>query len=478
MLNFYWLFFFIVNLLVATGAAWHALLHKRNPRAALGWIAVCLMFPPIGPICYYLFGINRILTRAKKLEAESPFKFADPFLPIRLDDGTFAEDCRLPSEFVDINRVSDSVSDNQIVCGNHIELLHNGEMAYPEMLAAINNATESVYLATFIFEANSTGKLFIDALEGAVKRGCDVKVLLDGIGELYYFPLAGLQLKKKKIRVAKFLPPRLFPPSIHINLRNHRKILVTDHKIAFTGGMNIGDRHNALNSSNPSRVIDLHFKLTGPVVNHLEKVFIEDWRFATGDDIAAPDFTTRTCGNTICRVIKEGPNEDFDKLASILIGCVASAKRNVSIMTPYFLPSRELISALQGAALRGVEVNVILPEKNNLPYVDWASRNMHWEILNRGAKIFFQPAPFVHTKLFIIDNGYAQIGSANIDARSLRLNFEVAVEIYDRQVVHNLMVHFRKSMECSKEITLAEADSRPLMIKTRDAVAWLFSHYL
>ncbi len=280
------------------------------------------------------------------------------------------------------------------------------------------------------------------------------------------------------MNVARFLPPRLLLPPIHINLRNHRKILVADGQVGFTGGMNIGDRHLADNINNPRRSIDMHFRLRGPVVAQLEQTFLEDWAFCTDEKVEPTRAFPLESGSAVCRVISDGPNEDMDNLATILIGAISSARERVLIMTPYFLPSPEMISALQTAALRGVQVHVVLPSKNNLPYIKWAGTNMLAPLLIRGVKIFYQPPPFVHTKLFVIDEQYAQIGTANIDPRSLRLNFELAVEIYDLQVANILSTHIEHQIRQSEQVTLESVLHRPFIIKVRDALMWLFSSYL
>ncbi|MFH1491707.1 MAG: phospholipase D-like domain-containing protein, partial [Pseudomonadota bacterium] len=375
-------------------------------------------------------------------------------------------------------RISGAVTNRPLVDGNHIDILHNGEQAYPAMLDAVESARKFLFMSTYIFETNRSGRRFIEALSRAARRGVDVRVLIDGVGEFYAIPRAGTLLKKRGVRVARFLPPRLFPPAVHINLRNHRKLLVSDGRTGFIGGMNIGDRHLAADSSNPSRVVDIHFQLTGPVVAQIEEVFMADWGFATGQygpPRSAPDMAG---DGAICRTITEGPNEDLNKLLSILTGAIATALRKISIMTPYFLPSREMVSALQTAALRGVEVSVILPAKNNLPFVHWATRKMLWEFLERGVRIYYQPPPFVHSKLFIVDDRYALIGSANMDPRSLRLNFELAVEVYDAVFSEALAAHFESSRRRSREISLEEVDGRPTLVRARDALAWLFSPYL
>jgi cardiolipin synthase len=263
-----------------------------------------------------------------------------------------------------------------------------------------------------------------------------------------------------------------------INLRNHRKILVVDGSEGYAGGMNIGDRYLTTNVRNRERVTDVHFKFTGPVVSQMEEIFLEDWGFCTGEYIQSLPQIPAADGGAVCRAIADGPNEDLDKLATILLGGIVAAQQEILIMTPYFLPSREMISALQVAALRGVTVHIILPARNNLPFVHWATRNMLWQLLRHKIRIYYQPPPFAHTKLLVIDRRYGLVGSANIDPRSLRLNFEFAVEICDERFGATLAAYFEEIRKQSRETSLAEMDKRPLPIRIRDALAWLFSPYL
>lgn len=470
-----------LGIFLSLTTAGHALLNQRIPSSALGWVAVCLIFPFAGPVLYFLFGINRVKTRAMKLGDKR--QAAKIGLSDTGGDATrlatvSCAGLNLPRSYVQVARISDTVSNFPMVAGNRIEPLHNGEAAYPAMLNAIDNASRSVYLTSYIFDTSGTGKKFIDALGRATDRGVDVRVIIDGFGELYSFTRASKLLKKKGVQVTRFLPPRLLLPPIHINLRNHRKILTVDGHTGFTGGMNIGDRHLAENIRNPSRSIDMHFRLSGPVVMQLEQTFIEDWAFCTGEQIDPTRSLPVKSGTAVCRVISDGPDEDMNNLSTILIGAISSARERILIMTPYFLPSPEMISALQTAALRGVRVNVVLPFKNNLPYIKWAGTNMLPDLLFRGVHIFYQPPPFVHTKLFVMDEQYAQIGSANLDPRSLRLNFELTVEIYDRNVATQLAAHIEEQLRKSTPVTLESVRNRPFIIKMRDAVVWLFSSYL
>ncbi|MCF8061891.1 MAG: cardiolipin synthase [Deltaproteobacteria bacterium] len=474
--HFHWIIGILHAALVVVTAG-HALLYKRDPRASWGWIAVIIIFPLLGPLLYLLLGINRVQTQAKKLTRRLPFLFLFTRDQTAVP-ATVRPEKDLAERFGALARISDQVTRRPLLYGTRIELLQNGEEAYPAMLEAVEQAEKTVYHATYILESNKTGRRFIDALARALDRGVQVRVLLDGIGELYSIPRSGRLLAKRGIRVARFLPPTLIPPSFHVNLRNHRKILTVDGRIAFLGGMNIGDRHLAADAGKASRVKDIHFRAAGPVVQQVEEVFCGDWRFVTGEELAGTPQDLERAGDAVCRTIVDGPDEDLDKLAMILAGAVSAARTQVIIMTPYFLPSREMIGALQTAALRGVEIHVILPEKNNLPFVHWATRNMLWELLQRGIRVFYQPPPFVHSKLFVVDGMYAQVGSANLDPRSLRLNFELALEVFDQEWAGRMAGFAESCRRRSREVDLEEVDGRPLPVKVRDSLAWLFSPYL
>ncbi|MFW6323664.1 MAG: cardiolipin synthase [Desulfovibrionales bacterium] len=473
---FDWLTLILAVLISGAGAA-HALLNKRDPRAALGWIVVCLLFPPVGAFLYFLFGINRVRTQARKLSPMHPADLKSGITDTEQILSSWNSSSEINAAFAPVSRLSASVSKRPLLPGNQVRVLANGEQVFPAMLDAIKQASHKVYLSTYIFETNRTGKEFIQELALARKRGVDVRVLLDGIGELYSFPRVSWLLQKESIPVGKFLPPKLFPPSVHINLRNHRKLLVVDGQRGFTGGINIGDRH-LVDLDKPGRVQDLHFMFSGPIVLEMEQVFLADWGVSTGEYESALSNVSSKIGQSQCRVLVDGPDEDLDKLAMVLVGAVSAARARIKIMTPYFLPSRELIGALQAASLRGVEVTIILPEKNNLPYVKWASNNMLWELLKEDVRIFFQPPPFNHSKLFLIDDFYTLVGSANLDPRSLRLNFEVAVEVFDPELAAKLDVHFQTILSRSRQTSLSEMDGRSLPVRLRDSVCWLFMPYL
>jgi cardiolipin synthase len=374
-------------------------------------------------------------------------------------------------------RIGEAMAGRPLVAGNRIEPLVNGEEAYPAMLQAIESAKEHICLASYIFDGGTAGKQFVAALVGAQTRGVEVRVLVDGFADFWYRPSAAQMLQDLGVTVARFLPPRLMPPMLHVNLRNHRKLLSVDGEVAFTGGMNIADRHYVANRGRHGTA-DLHFRITGPVVQQFEQAFADDWRFAAGKRVKLTPARESHVGNAVCRVITDGPNLDMAALVMVLLGALATAHKRVLIMTPYFLPPPELMGALQSAALRGVEVAIVLPEHSNHPPVDWATRNLLWQLLQRQVRVHYAPAPFAHTKLFIVDDYYAQIGSANMDERSLRLNFEMVLEVFDPTFVARLAAHFEDARTRSREVSLAELHGRTLPVKTRDALCWLFSAYL
>lgn len=458
------------QLVLAPLAVGHALLKKRDPRSALGWIGLIIVFPLVGAALYGLFGINRVRTRARLIrqqQGEEPDAACDvpPGSPL------------VKASLSELARISDAISDRPLVKGNAVEMLENGEAAYPAMLEAIDQARHCVFLMSYIMNADEVGHAFVEALSRAVKRGVEVKVLVDGMGELYSSRRISVLLNRAGVETVRFLPPRLFPPAIHLNLRNHRKVLVVDYNQGFAGGMNLARRHLTA-SGRRDATSDLHFRLRGPVAAQLYDVFAASWHFASGQSLPPPPSVPESFGDTICRTINDGPDEDLDKLAMVLVGAVSAARRRVQIMTPYFLPSKELSGALQAAALRGVQVQIILPQRSNLPFVDWATRKLLWELLRRGVQIFYQPAPFNHAKLFVVDEGYLLMGSANIDPRSLRLNFELGVEVYDAEVASQCADFMDAVRAASLPLAVDDLLNRSLPVKLRDSFFWLFTPYL
>lgn len=465
---------YLLASLVASG---HVVLRKRDPRAAIGWVGLIWLVPGIGALLYAVFGVNRIRRRAIALRrarlavvVTSEFPAGTP-----RPDATTTDHPGLAA----LARLGRRVSGRPLLGGNRVAPLRNGDEAYPAMLSAIEEAERSVALSTFIFAADQIGRRFIDALGRAVRRGVAVRVLVDAAGVRYAWPPVHHVLRRAGVPVARFLPITTGAGLAFFNLRNHRKLLVVDGRVAFCGGMNIRDRH-VIGTGSPVATRDVQFRLEGPVVAQLLEAFAEDWSFAAGEALEGPAWRVDAMpvGATAARALTDGPDDDFEVIRQLLLGALAAAHESVGIVTPYFLPDPSMIAALGVTALRGVRVDIVIPARGNIPLVRWATPALLWQVLAPGCHVFLSPAPFDHAKLMVVDGTWTMFGSTNWDPRSLRLNFELDVECYDPALaaqVANLVAERRRE---SRALTLADVDGRSLPVRLRDGVARLLSPYL
>ena len=468
-----------LTLLLSLLASAHAILHKRDTRAAVMWVGIAWLVPLVGGILYFLLGVNRIKRQAALLRGDlERFRAAQSVKECSIDQ--LAE--ILPAaagHLASLACATSRVLNRPLLPGNRVELLVHGDAAYPAMLEAIANARRSLTLSTYIFDRDEAGLEFAEALGKAVRRGVEVRVLIDATGTRYSWPSVLGVLEGKGVPYARFLGTFPLRQLVSLNLRNHRKILVADGRLGFTGGMNIRAGYRL--SHHPAHPVqDLHFRVEGPVVTHLQEVFADDWFFTTREALRGETWfpPLENCGPVIARGIADGPDEDFEKLRWTLLAALTAAKRSVRIATPYFLPEPTLIAALNLAAMRGVAVDILLPAKGNLPVVQWASTAHWWQVLERGCRIWLSPPPFDHSKLFVVDDGWALIGSTNWDPRSLRLNFEFNVECYDPALARTLAAWFDDRRRQSHETTLADVDGRGLLVRLRDGAARLLTPFL
>ena len=464
-------------------AALHAILYKRDSKAAFAWVGLIILSPGIGAALYYIFGINRIQKKAIALKHDHSFLRAlHPILIEQAKQRTFVPvrpPQSLPQHIATLMKYGDSLLQIPITEGNAVSMLENGEKTFPEMLHAIKNAKQSIGLETYIFDNDRQGKLFVQALRKAKERGVDVRVLIDSVGAKYTFPSIVYLLKKHRIPHALFLPSLLPWNLSYANLRNHRKILVIDGKLGFTGGMNI--RYPYTKRKLPRLILqDTHFKFEGPIIAHLRHIFIEDWLFSTNEQLQGGKWlpTLGAIGTTIARGIPDGPDEDFEQTEWMILGAIARAKKSILIQTPYFVPNMKLTSALSVAALSGIHVTILLPEKGNLRIVEWAAMAKLWQVLEKGCRIYLYPPPFDHSKLMVVDDVWVLVGSSNWDARSLRLNFEFNVECYDKQLALKVKTAIKRKIAYSQEMTLADVENLVMWRKLRNGVARLFAPYL
>lgn len=410
-----------IHLFISIPTVIHILLRKDDDNAAISWIGLVLLSPFLGSFIYWIFGINRVKRQAKDIKPDKgclSLQHTDKFKNV------------MPERWVALMHMGRAIHHAEYLEGNRVGILKNGDEAYPAMIRAIDQAQKSIFLSSYIFDYDAAGKQFVKALCKAHERGVSVHVLIDGIGLGISWRRTDISLRRAGIKTARFFPARWFSRSRFINLRNHRKILSIDSSVAFIGGINIRAGNILLNAPR-SPVQDVHFEVRGPVVDQINEVFAEDWLFAKREALEVVKSPVESAGHVIARILPDGPDANYQKLQWTLLGAVNSAKSCIRIVTPYFIPDDILLSALQAASLRGIDVEVIIPKKSNILFFNWAMRANFQKLFEFGIKLYESPAPFDHSKIFLVDDRWAFIGSSNWDARSLHLNFEINLECYD-----------------------------------------------
>ena len=363
----------------------HILLYKRNVAASVSWIGIAWLSPFLGALLYVTMGINRVKRRAQRLRRQR--------LPMAIAEETLADaaakDPLTPLEFA-IGRLTGLPSEP----GNRIEVLHSGDQAYPRMLAAIAAAEKSVGLVSYIFRADKAGEAFHQALIQAQRRGVEVRVLIDGVGGGYFCSGTYNHLSRAGVPVARFLHS-YFPWRMpFVNLRNHRKVMVVDGRIGFTGGLNIG-AENISADKPPFVVLDTHFQLEGPIVEQLTDAFADDWLYTTGEKLLTENWfpPLEKAGQALARVVTSGPDEDMEQIEFVALHAISCAQKSVRVVTPYFLPPDPLTMALGLAALRGIKVDIVLPDHSNHALLDWARRIPLRPLIEAGCRVWLTAPP-------------------------------------------------------------------------------------
>ena len=454
----------------------HLLRRPRDARTSLLWIFIASVFPFVGPLAYVLFGINTVPNKGwQKQYSDSIFwkrqrlniRSTHPLAKMHTQRSTLRVTPANPA-LTPLNRILDHLSANHpLLGGNDIQLLEPAGVALEEMFFAIRNARHHIHLSTYIFNDDNVGQRLMTLLVERAKAGVQVRVLYDAFGSaranlrLFFWR----QRHVPNLQLIGFSQANVLKRKFQLNLRNHRKILVVDGNIAFTGGVNFHDVY--LPRTDTSGTIDYHFRLRGPVVLELQYTFLRDWYYMTDEHVekllSSHFFPAPECvGDTAIRLQNSGPTRDETGAAlDIFFAAVNLARKQILIVTPYFVPPESLILALRQAAYRGVDVKVLVPSVNNHPTLQLASHALYKPLLTSGIRIFEREPPFIHAKATLIDDSAAIIGSANLDPRSLFLNYETNLVVFDENFTARLKSAVLNDFTHSREVLYAEWRRRP-----------------
>lgn len=470
-----------LSITVAVVAAAHAAMTKDEVRSAIGWVGVILLSPLLGASIYAIVGVNRVRRRSIAAERIAAGHADTDHARFDVQDELLAE--RFGRRLLALKSVGDHVTHHRMTAANHIAMLRGGDETYAAMLQAIAAARRSILLESYIFAHDHIGRRLADALIAAKARGVVVRVLLDAVGMRYSLPTSASYLRSQGIDVAGFngnVVARLRLP--YANLRTHRKILVVDGATAFAGGMNIRQSFTT-EFAGTTPELDTHFQLRGPVVADLFAVAAEDWHFTTGEQLQGAawrmaEVAAATTAPVFIQPIPSGPDDALEANHKMLMGAFSIARRSIRIMSPYFLPDRELISALTTAARRGVDVDVVVPGQNNIAIVDRAMTAQFNQVVRSGCRVWRAHGPFNHSKLLTVDSVWAFVGSSNLDPRSLRLNFEIDLGVLDAAFATEIEARISAAIAHADAVTPATLQARPLPARLLDRTLWLASPYL
>jgi cardiolipin synthase len=478
-----------LHIVAFVGVLLHALQRRRNASATILWIFVAWSLPLFGPLLYLAFGIDRVPLKGLANKAANQMMLLQRnkrhketgigHLSFRADPDEYGnEQSRKLNQSVDaLNR------EHPLLDGNHIIPLVSGDEAYPLMLQAIRAAKHHIHLQSFIIQRDETGRRFLEALSAKAEQGVQVRLMFDTFGSTHAY-LGGMFRKYRKVpnlEICGWTQANPLKRQFQINLRNHRKNLVVDGQVAFFGGVNIAGENTT--SKGRKAIRDYHFMVEGPLVHELQYSFLRDWFFMTEEPIEtllqpAHFPTTKVYGAAKARIIDSGPSAPPELVGEAFFNAIVMAQKQILVVTPYFVPTIDILKALRSAARRGIDVCIVVPAKNNHRYAGLASKALYEELLNAGVRIFERKPPFIHAKAMVIDDVIALVGTANLDVRSLELNYETTVLIEDTGTIGKLKEMVIEDMALSTEINLNGWLQRPAFQKLAENLSALMTPVL
>ncbi|PID75651.1 MAG: cardiolipin synthase [Deltaproteobacteria bacterium] len=483
----------LADLIIRIGLSLRVVMRKRPTGVSIAWLIVILVLPFVGSFFYLLFGENRLPER-RIARAQSSFKIYMAWLQtLRERLPTFWEENN--PEYAPLHRQAITLVGLPATIGNSLQLISTPDAILESLLTAIDTAKQTCHLQFYIWQEGGRVDTIVEALYRARKRGVICRILVDSIGSRIFLksPIAE-QMKKAGISIQESLPAGLFSVfSSRLDIRNHRKIVIIDGKIAYTGSQNMVDPSFFKKEAGVGEWIDTMVRVEGPLVETLEGTFLSDWYLETREEFSTPDTLGReirmahqrdeiqqnpSAGSSAVQLVPSGPGGETDAIHSLLLTTIYTARKELVMTTPYFIPDEALLTALKAAAQRGVDVKIIVPSKNDSLLVEYASRARFEELAQSGVNIYFFTDGLLHSKTITVDGQLALFGSVNLDMRSFWLNFEATLIVYCRQFTEKLYLLQKEYLKNSNQLDICTFTKRKRIDKFKENVALLVAPIL
>ncbi len=449
------------------------LLENRNPAKTLIWILVLILLPVIGLILYIFIGQD--FRRKKIISRKSIDRISRKNISKYLNQNIDVDFEQIPNDAKQISYLLSNNSELPIYTDNRIEIFTSGKDCFEAFFTDIQRATEHIHIEFYIIANDTIGIRLRDLLIKKAKEGVRIRVIYDYLGSFSMNKKFLQPLKEAGAYVQAFLPVHRQIGLSKINYRNHRKLIIIDGKIGYTGGMNIANRYIVGNHLGLWR--DTMVRFEGAAVHGLQNAFLVDWYFVESKLISDKKYypVPRTFENNFVQIVSSGPDTDWETIMQGIIAMIHSAKKYIYIHTPYFLPTEPILSALQIASLSGVDVRLMLPQRVDTKMIQLATHSYLKHVLEAGVRVFFYQNNFLHSKAIVADDYVSTIGTANMDFRSYEQNFELNAFIYDDKTAISLRLAFENDLKSCKEITLEQWKKRKKIDRLKDSVARIFS---
>lgn len=445
------------------------LLENRNPAKSLSWVLMLLFLPFVGLVLYLIFGQNM---RKQKLISQKTFRASSGYVSKSITE--------LNTDLMDNNQLNlvkllHKNSDALTYPDNRIEILSDGKSTFEAMFNAIEKATNHIHIEFFIFGNDKISNRLRVMLIRKAKEGVRVRMIYDFWGSFFLSRLYLQSLRDAGVYIRPFFPLRLRLGRSKINYRNHRKLLIVDGKVGFTGGLNVADRYIFGNTLGHWR--DTFVRFEGAAVHGLQQLFVNDWYFVENKLITDLKYypTPEKFEKNLVQIVSSGPDTDWESIMQGISSAIMSATKYVYIHTPYFIPNEVVNSSIQMAALSGIDIRLMIPTRSDSRLSDLCTWSYLGHVMEAGVRVFRYREGFLHSKAIVIDDYVSIVGSANLDERSFNQNFEANAFIYDQKTALTLKQLFERDLQKSDEIKLSDWNNRKRKQKMKESFARLFS---